>query len=38
MIKPASTNNKPHKQHTSEFCDEALKLAERIGSLLKMHG
>ncbi len=31
MTKPASTNKKPRKQHTPEFRDEALKLAERIG-------
>lgn len=32
MTKPASTNKKPRKQHTSEFHKEALKLAERIGA------
>lgn len=32
MTKPASTNKKPRKQHTPEFRDEALKLAERIGA------
>jgi transposase len=31
MIKPASTSKKPRKQHTLEFRQEALKLAERIG-------
>ncbi|HCZ5120331.1 IS3 family transposase [Salmonella enterica] len=31
MTKPASTTKKPRKQHTPEFCQEALKLAERIG-------
>lgn len=31
MTKPASTTKKPRKQHTPEFRDEALKLAERIG-------
>ncbi len=31
MTKPASTNKQPRKQHTPEFRDEALKLAERIG-------
>ena len=31
MSKPASTNKKPRKQHTPEFRNEALKLAERIG-------
>ncbi|EEN4858734.1 IS3 family transposase [Salmonella enterica] len=31
MTKPASTTKKPHKQHTPEFRQEALKLAERIG-------
>ncbi len=31
MTKPASTTNKPRKQHTPEFRQEALKLAERIG-------
>ena len=31
MTKPASTNKKPRKQHTPEFRNEALKLAERIG-------
>lgn len=31
MTKPASTNKKPRKQHTPEFRQEALKLAERIG-------
>ncbi|MBK0127935.1 IS3 family transposase [Pantoea sp. S61] len=31
MIKPASTSKKPRKQHTPEFRQEALKLAERIG-------
>ncbi|WKV52087.1 IS3 family transposase [Dickeya fangzhongdai] len=31
MTKPTSTSNKLRKQHTPEFRDEALKLAERIG-------
>lgn len=31
MTKPASTTEKPRKQHTPELRDEALKLAERIG-------
>ncbi|VEA69622.1 Uncharacterised protein [Serratia rubidaea] len=31
MTKPASTTKKPRKQHSPEFRDEALKLAERIG-------
>lgn len=31
MTKPASTTNKTRKQHTPEFRNEALKLAERIG-------
>ncbi len=31
MTKPTSTSKKPRKQHTPEFRDEALKLAERIG-------
>lgn len=31
MKKPASTTKKPRKQHTPEFRQEALKLAERIG-------
>ncbi|ROR06231.1 hypothetical protein EC836_108153 [Erwinia sp. JUb26] len=31
MRKPASTTNKTRKQHTPEFHNEALKLAERIG-------
>ncbi|PWD11514.1 IS3 family transposase [Salmonella enterica subsp. enterica serovar Anatum] len=31
MPKPASTTKKPRKQHTPEFRQEALKLAERIG-------
>lgn len=31
MTKSVSTSKKPRKQHTSEFRDEALKLAERIG-------
>ncbi|APY71922.1 transposase [Salmonella enterica subsp. enterica serovar Krefeld str. SA20030536] len=30
MTKPASTTKKPRKQHTPEFRQEALKLAERI--------
>ncbi|WP_024141491.1 IS3 family transposase, partial [Salmonella enterica] len=30
MTKPASTTKKPLKQHTPEFRQEALKLAERI--------
>ena len=30
MTKPVSTSKKPRKQHTSEFRNEALKLAERI--------
>lgn len=31
MTKPASTNKKPRKQHTPEFRQEALELAECIG-------
>jgi len=31
MTKPASTTKKTRKQHTPEFRNEALKLAERIG-------
>ena len=31
MTKPVSTSKKPRKQHTPEFRQEALKLAERIG-------
>lgn len=31
MTKSATTSNKPRKQHTPEFQQEALKLAERIG-------
>lgn len=31
MTKPTSTSKKLRKQHTPEFRDEALKLAERIG-------
>ena len=31
MTKSVPTSNKPRKQHTPEFRDEALKLAERIG-------
>ncbi|MGX7870531.1 transposase, partial [Klebsiella pneumoniae] len=31
MTKPTSTTKKPRKQHTPEFRQEALKLAERIG-------
>lgn len=31
MTKPVSTNKKPRKQHTPEFRNEAMKLAERIG-------
>jgi len=31
MTKPASTSKKPRKQHTPEFRQEALRLAERIG-------
>lgn len=31
MTKPESTIKKPRKQHTPEFRQEALKLAERIG-------
>lgn len=34
MTKPASTTKKPRKQHTPEFRQEALKLAERIKSPL----
>jgi len=29
--KPTLTTQKPHKQYTPEFRNEALKLAERIG-------
>ncbi len=31
MTKPVSISKKPRKQHTAEFRNEALKLAERIG-------
>ncbi len=31
MTKSVSTSKKPRKQHTPEFHNEALKLAERIG-------
>ena len=31
MTKSVSTSKKPRKQHTREFRNEALKLAERIG-------
>ncbi len=31
MTKSGSISKKPRKQHTPEFRDEALKLAERIG-------
>lgn len=31
MIKPVSTSKKPRKQHTPEFRNKTLKLAERIG-------
>lgn len=31
MTKSASTTKKPRKQHTPEYRQEALKLAERIG-------
>ena len=31
MTKSVSISKKPRKQHTPEFRDEALKLAERIG-------
>lgn len=31
MTKPLSASKKPRKQHTPEFRQEALKLAERIG-------
>ena len=31
MAKATSTSKKPRKQHTPEFLDAALKLAERIG-------
>lgn len=31
MTKPVSTTKKPRKQHTPEFRQEVLKLAERIG-------
>ncbi|EFR3514815.1 transposase [Salmonella enterica] len=31
MTKPASTTKKIRKQHSPEFRQEALKLAERIG-------
>ncbi|CAK5468954.1 Mobile element protein [Escherichia coli] len=33
MTKPVSISKKPRKQHTPEFRNEALKLAERIGVL-----
>lgn len=31
MTKTSATKNKPRKQHTPAFRDEALKLAQRIG-------
>lgn len=31
MTKPASTTKKTRRQHTPEFRNEAMKLAERIG-------
>ncbi|SCC56109.1 transposase [Kosakonia oryziphila] len=31
MTKPVTASKKPRKQHTPEFRQEALKLAERIG-------
>ncbi len=31
MTKPPLTSKKPRKQHSPEFRNEALKLAERIG-------
>ena len=31
MTQPVSISKKPRKQHTPEFRNEALKLAERIG-------
>lgn len=31
MTKPSATKNKPRKQHSPAFRDEALKLAQRIG-------
>ncbi|WP_077108800.1 transposase, partial [Shigella sonnei] len=31
MTKTVSTSKKTRKQHSPEFCSEALKLAERIG-------
>ncbi|BBJ69843.1 transposase (plasmid) [Enterobacter sp. 18A13] len=31
MTKSSATENKPRKQHTPAFRDEALKLAQRIG-------
>lgn len=31
MTKPTSTSQKPRKQHSLEFRNEALKLAEKIG-------
>lgn len=31
MTKPVPTSKKPRKQHTPEFRQEALKLAERMG-------
>lgn len=31
MTEPVSANKKPRKQHTPEFRNKALKLAERIG-------
>ncbi len=31
MTKPSATKNKPRKQHTPAFREEALKLAQRIG-------
>jgi len=37
MTKPASTNKKPRKEHTSELRNEDLKLAECIGAA-PLHG
>lgn len=31
MTKPITASKKPRKQHTPEFRNEALKLADRIG-------
>ncbi|SUY92945.1 Transposase [Buttiauxella agrestis] len=38
MTKPSATKNKPRKQHTPAFRDEALKLAQRIGAAARELG